>query len=88
MLNAHFSKVRCIFNEFDQILDSFFLFLGNKGYVACSVEFGDALRSVGATAHTVLYAGKTHTDLFLQVCESLHISLVRNSTNPILENTL
>jgi prenylcysteine alpha-carboxyl methylesterase len=33
-----------------------------------SVAFGNALQSVGATVTTILYAGKTHTDLLLQVC--------------------
>jgi len=66
-----------------QYLFSCFLVI-KKGYVACSVEFGDTLLAVGATAHTVLYKDKTHTDLILQVCESLLISLVRNSINPIL----
>lgn len=31
-----------------------------------SVEFGETLKSVGATVSTLLYPGKTHTDLFLQ----------------------
>jgi hypothetical protein len=34
----------------------------------CSVAFGNTLQSVGAKATTILYARKTHTDLFLQVC--------------------
>lgn len=34
----------------------------------CSVAFGNTLQSVGAKVTTTLYARKTHTDLFLQVC--------------------
>lgn len=33
----------------------------------CSVEFAAALKMVGARVNTVLYPGKSHTDLFLQV---------------------
>ena len=41
----------------------------------CSVQFKEALQSVGATATTKLYPDKTHTDLFLQVCELLFINV-------------
>ena len=35
--------------------------------VPCSKAFADALEGVGAEAELILYEGKTHTDLFLQV---------------------
>lgn len=36
--------------------------------VLCSKTFVDTLCGVGAQAELILYDGKTHTDLFLQVC--------------------
>lgn len=33
----------------------------------CSENFADALRKAGAHAELILYEGKTHTDLFVQV---------------------
>lgn len=36
--------------------------------VLCSKAFVDTLHRVGAQAELILYDGKTHTDLFLQVC--------------------
>lgn len=35
--------------------------------VICSKKFVDTLHSVGAKVDIVLFEGKTHTDLFLQV---------------------
>uniref|UniRef100_A0A2P2MDX7 Catalytic n=1 Tax=Rhizophora mucronata TaxID=61149 RepID=A0A2P2MDX7_RHIMU len=32
----------------------------------CSKNFAEALRRVGVRAESILYEGKTHTDLFLQ----------------------
>jgi len=36
-------------------------------FLACSENFAEALNRVGAHAKVVLYEGKTHTDLFIQV---------------------
>jgi prenylcysteine alpha-carboxyl methylesterase len=35
--------------------------------IVCSERFADALKKAGARADLILYDGKTHTDLFLQV---------------------
>lgn len=35
----------------------------------CSKTFADALKSAGVQVKLVLYEGKTHTDLFLQVID-------------------
>ena len=38
---------------------------------ACSKNFADTLRRFGGKAESILYDGKTHTDLFLQVMEDV-----------------
>ena len=43
--------------------------------IFCSKTFVDALQRAGAQAKLVLYEGKTHTDLFLQVSDALNIFL-------------
>jgi len=35
--------------------------------IVCSEKFADALKEAGASADLILYDGKTHTDLFVQV---------------------
>ena len=40
-----------------------------------SKTFVEALQRAGAQAKLVLYEGKTHTDLFLQVSDATHIFL-------------
>jgi acetyl esterase/lipase len=52
------------------LLPPIILFHGSSDYsIPCdeSKTFTDALQAVGAKAELVLYSGKTHTDLFLQV---------------------
>lgn len=36
-----------------------------------SVKFADTLRGLGVKARAILYEGKTHTDVFLQVNASI-----------------
>lgn len=36
-------------------------------YSVCSIDFAAALQRLGAQAELILFDGKTHTDLFLQV---------------------
>lgn len=38
-----------------------------KLFAFCSITFVDTLKRVGARAELILYHGKTHTDLFIQV---------------------
>ncbi|KAG0591142.1 hypothetical protein KC19_1G153200 [Ceratodon purpureus] len=60
------------FRDAVPLLPPITLFHGTADYSIpheASVEFAEALQSVGATVNTVLYPDKTHTDLFLQVCE-------------------
>jgi acetyl esterase/lipase len=52
-----------------------------------SVAFGNALRSVGAKATTTLYAQKTHTDLFLQVCCFSSTLFISSKLELVLEVT-
>ncbi|KAM7487576.1 hypothetical protein LguiB_025060 [Lonicera macranthoides] len=51
------------------LIPRIFLFHGNEDYSIpsdASKTFANALRRVGAKAESILYDGKTHTDLFLQ----------------------
>lgn len=52
------------------VFDVFFLFWIRL--VTCSKNFVAALKRVRAEAEVILYDGKTHTDLFLQVSCSFH----------------
>lgn len=42
----------------------------------CSKIFADALQKAGAQAELILYNGKTHTDLFLQVSYTSKLNLL------------
>jgi hypothetical protein len=45
-------------------------------YSVCSIDFAAALQRLGAQAELILFDGKTHTDLFLQVSAVVMIGLM------------
>lgn len=61
-----------IYCKFSQKLRHSFLILT----FLCSINFVDALKGVGADAELILYEGKSHTDLFLQVSDQYYLFVV------------
>lgn len=53
-------------------------------FTFCSKTFVDALRRVGAEAELILYDGKTHTDLILQVRDLNSFFLFVSSCNYLI----
>lgn len=45
----------------------------------CSIVFVDTLQKAGAKADLILYDGKTHTDLFLQVSDFSDVRILQLS---------
>lgn len=53
------------------------LYMGcNYHILWCSKDFAETLQKVGVKAQLILYEGKTHTDIFLQVKEPLKCFLL------------
>lgn len=50
-----------------------FAFSKLKHIVLCSKSFAETLKRLGVKAESILYEGKTHTDVFLQVTETTSI---------------
>lgn len=46
-----------------------------KYFVFCSISFVETLKRVGVRVELILYNGKTHTDLFVQVSYHYNSSL-------------
>ena len=53
------------------------MLLGSDNHhLLCSKSFAETLQRVGVRAESILYEGKTHTDLFLQVRVHINVSFL------------